>query len=105
MENTNKVFLGTQLKLNVNIEPIGKLSMSQYNWTIEAFCTPSNAVVINKNNAKQVDGNNYLIMIDTDIVGIGVLKCKVTALPYDNDFKVNRAEVIVINTGIEIVKV
>lgn len=104
MENTNKVFLGTQLKLNVNIEPIEEVSMSQYDWVIEAFCTPSNAVVINKNNAKRVDDNNYLIMIDTEKVGIGVLKCEVTAGLRDRDFG-TRTEVTVINTGIEIVKV
>ena len=42
----DRVYYGTDVKLNINIKPIGGLSMSQYNWTIEAYCNTNNKVTI-----------------------------------------------------------
>lgn len=111
MEN-NIVFLGTEIKLNIHIDPIGDLTMADYDFTVEAYCSAKKSLIINKSNAIPVnpaeDGktNDYVILIDTSEVGTGNLKCKITAYIEDADFGVGetRTEVSIIDTGIEIVK-
>lgn len=107
----DRVYYGTEVKLNINIKPIGGLSMSQYNWAIEAYCNPNNKVTITSEdalrgvNAYMVDDDNYVIKVSTEKIGVGVIKCKITAELPDLDFSDNkRIEVEIINTGIEIVK-
>lgn len=102
-----KVFLGTELKLNINIEPIGEMSMSDYDFNIELICGSfkKRNIVINKMDAKMVDDNNYIVCFDTTDLGVGNLICRVTAYIPDGDFKDGkRTEVTEINTGIEIIK-
>lgn len=106
MEN-NFVFLGTELKLNLHIEPIKDLTMKDYDFTVEAYCSSRKSLVLKKvgSNIKELDSNNYILLINTAEVGPGILKCKVTALLPDTDFKDNiRTEVSIIDTGIEIIK-
>lgn len=108
MENSNIVFLGTEIKLNIHIDPIGELTMADYNFTVEAYCSTKKYLTINKSQAKPVENseNDYIIMIDTSEIGTGNLKCKVTAYIPDSDFGngETRTEVSIIDTGIEIVK-
>jgi hypothetical protein len=107
MENSNIVFLGTEIKLNIHIDPIGELTMVDYDFTVEAYCSAKKSLIINKTQAKPVDNSNsdYIIMIDTSEIGTGNLKCKVTAYIPDGDFEdEERTEVSIIDTGIEIVK-
>lgn len=109
MEN-NIVFLGTEIKLNIHIDPIGELTMADYDFIVEVYCSAKKSLIINKSNtqlAKPVEGaeNDYIILIDTSEIGTGNLKCKVTAYIPDDDFEdEERTEVSIIDTGIEIVK-
>lgn len=102
---SNKIFLGTELKLNIHIEPIGDITMDDYNFEVEIYCSPKKTIVIPKSDAIKIDENNYIVLIDTNIVGTGDLKCKVTAhIPdadFDDDF---RTEIVAIDTGININK-
>lgn len=110
MENNNIVFLGTEIKLNIHIDPIGNLNMADYDFTVEVYCSAKKSLIIDKSNtqlAKPVEGveNDYIILIDTSVIGTGNLKCKVTAYIPDDDFEFEtRTEVSIIDTGIEIVK-
>lgn len=100
-----EVFLGTELKLNVNIEPIGDVTMDNYEFEIEVYCSPKKSIIIPKENTIRVDSDNYVVLVDTNIVGAGDLKCKVTAQVPDGDFPDQlRTEVVCIDTGINIVK-
>jgi hypothetical protein len=111
MVTNDKIYLGTELKLNINIEPIGGLSMADYRWEIDVYCNPNNKVTItsedaiNRINAYMVDRDNYILKVDTEKIGVGMVKCKVVAELPDENFSDNyRTEVNVISTGIEIVK-
>jgi hypothetical protein len=104
----NTVFLGTEIKLNIHIDPIDGLTMKDdFLFTIEAYCSPKNSITIEKDKAIPVENSkdDYIILIDTYKVGTGTLKCKVIAeIPdgdFDNDY---RTEVSIIDTGINIVK-
>lgn len=100
-----EVFLGTELKLNVNIEPLGAVTMDDFDFEVEAYCNPSKSLVILKKDSIRVDENNYIVRVDTNKVGLGYLKCKVTANIPDTDFSDGRrTEVDSVCTGIVIVK-
>ena len=99
------IFLGTELKLNVNIEKIGDIAMDDYDFTVSLYCSTSKAVVVPKQDAIRVDDSNYIVCADTTILGAGKLKCRVEANLPDGDFSDQlRTEVMIIDTGIEIVK-
>jgi hypothetical protein len=99
------VFLGTELKLNINIEPIGAVTMEDYDFEVEVYCSAKKVIVIPKSEAIKVDSNNYIVLVDTNVVGAGELKCKITAHIPDGDFADRgRTEVVVCTTNITITK-
>jgi hypothetical protein len=112
MLNHNTVYLGTELKLNIHIEPIDGLSMKMYDFEVEVYCNPKKIATASKKGdaltnlvSRDDDDNNYIALIDTNIIGVGKMMCKVTAYIKDNDFADNlRTEVVVMDTGITIVK-
>ena len=80
-----------------------KLTMDDFNFEVVVYCTPSKSLTIPKNDAVKIDSNNYVVLIDTRIVGAGDLKCKVSAFIDDPDFPDGyRTEIVVIDTGIKI---
>lgn len=101
----NNPFLGTELKLNLNIEPLGKITMDDYDFYVDVYCSPKNTITFKKEELIRVDNSNYIILIDSAKIGAGEIKCKVTAYIPDADFDDGlRTEVIGIETGINIVK-
>lgn len=103
----NIIFLGTELKLNINIAPMGVVSMKDYDFNIDVYTQTSNKhVIIEKSNTKMADKDSYVVIIDTEEIGVGRVMCKVTAFLPDGDFKDrNRKEIAVVDTGISIVKI
>lgn len=103
----NIIFLGTELKLNINIVPMGVVSMDDYDFNLDVYSQTSNKhIIIEKSNTKKVDKDNYVVIVDTEEIGVGRVMCKVTAYLPDGDFKDrNRKEVAVVDTGISIVKI
>ena len=101
----NQVCLGTEIKLNVHIEPIDGVTMDGYSFVANLYCSPSKMIAINKNEAIRIDESNYVCCIDTSNIGIGRLKCKIVAQIPDGDFDDGiRTEISVIDTGIDVVK-
>ena len=111
------VYIGTDIKLNINIEPIGDQHMSNYDFKVEAYCNPNKVLTILKEQAiphSYEDENNeitdnYIVIVPTSEVGPGTLKCKITAYVQDPDLvgiseDPIRTEVAVYNTDIQIVK-
>lgn len=102
---SNDPFLGTELKLNIHIEPMGSITMDDYGFEVEVYCSPKRPVMATKNDMIRVDSNNYIVLVDTNEVGAGDLKCKVTAYIPDGDFPDElRTEVVNIDTEINIIK-
>ena len=110
MLNHNTVYLGTDLKLNIHIRPIDGLSMTMYDFEVEVYCNPKKIVTASKKDTTLTnlvcsDDDNYIALIDTNIIGVGKMMCKVTAYIKDEDFADKlRTEVAVMETGITIVK-
>lgn len=106
MENHNRVFLGTEIKLNINIDSIqNNLTMDDYDFRIELYNQwHRNDLIIQKKDAIRIDEKNYIITVDTNILGTGELKCKVVAsIPDDHFTDGYRTEVVSVDTGIYIV--
>lgn len=101
----NDPFLGTEIKLNIHIEPIGSLCMDDYDFEAEVYCSQKKTIIAKKSDMIRVDESNFIVLVDTAIVGAGDLKCKVTAYIPDSDFDDGlRTEVVAFDTGIDIIK-
>lgn len=101
----NYPFIGTELKLNIHIEPIGDITMDDYDFEVEIYCSPNKSIKAIKTDMIRVDSSNYIALVDTMKVGTGGLKCKVIAKLPDADFEDGiRTEIAAIDTGISIVK-
>lgn len=103
--NEINVELGTELKLNIHIEPIGGMTLKDYDYTTEVYCSQRRKITIPKADAIYIDDENFVVCVDSSILGIGTIVCKVIAHIPDADFQDGiRTEVVAINTGINIVK-
>lgn len=105
MATDNNIFIGTELKLNINIEPMGEFTMDDYDWSVDVYCSTKRVVTIAKRDAIRIDENNYVLLVDTEELGAGDVKCKITAYIPDFDFPDTlRTEVSMIDTGINVIK-
>ena len=101
----NEIFLGTELKLNVNVEPTGGFSMEDYDFSIEIWTSMKRVVTIPKKEAIKIDKDNYVILVDTTLLGGGDLKAKVIANIPDFDYPDTiRTEIVALDLGIKILK-
>ena len=102
---TQQIILGSELKININIEPMSDLHMKDYDFICQFYVNQNRSLKISKYAMKQIDDDNYVAMIDTSQIGVGELKVKVTAYIPDTDFDDQlRTEISTINTGIQIIK-
>lgn len=99
--------LGTELKINVHVEPIGGLRMSDYGFECAFFVYANKKVVIEKKDMKKVDDDNYLAIIDSAKgmqIGRGTINMEITAYIPDADFDDGlRTEKAIVCTGVTIV--
>ena len=103
--SANTIIFGTELKINVSVEPIGGLAMDSYDFFVELYCSRTKSIQIPKSDLIRVDENNYIARLDTNRTGAGNLKCRVTAYIPDADFEDNlRTEIAEIDTHIQIIK-
>lgn len=100
-----KIFVGTQFKLNLHVEPVADMTMDDYDFSVEVYCSRLRIEKREKKDCTRVDSDNYLVTVDSAVLGAGTLKVKFTAIVPDIDFPDElRKEVTVIDTDIEIEK-
>lgn len=97
---------GTEVKINIHLEPIGELTMDNYAWTAEIYTMPSSKVVkVSKGEAIRVDEANYIVAVDTSETGTGELKVRIKAEIPDGDFGDGlRREIVVLDTDITVAR-
>lgn len=106
--NPQVIFLGTEIKLKIEMEPIGDINMSDCDFMLEAYSgNNKNKIVLkkegeNKDKAIISSGDNaYIFLIDSTKLGVGSLKCRITMLVPDGDFNdYKRTEVSILNPNI-----
>ena len=96
--------LGTEFKLNVHLEPLDGLHMSDYDFEVALYVNTNRKVVFQKSKLKKVDDDNYLLMVETADalrIGRGRIKAEITAYIPDSDFSDGlRAEKLVLCTDV-----
>lgn len=106
---TRKIYVPSDLKLNINIPAKGGFNMDDCDFEIEVFCTKSKSVVRKKAEMIRHSADCYVAMINTEeiIAGNGgELSVIITAYVPDTDFIDKlRTEVIVVETGYVICRV
>ena len=104
MKNNNECISGTQLKLNIHIDPFGDLHMEDYNFECKFYIFQKRFIVISKSEMARIDADNYVVIVDTADLGIGLLHMSLTAhLPDENFPAITRKEIACVDTGITIV--
>lgn len=98
--------LGTELKINVHVEPMDGLTMDGYDFYCEFYVYSNKVVKIEKSRMKRVDESNYLALITSAMgksIGRGDIKLRFTAHIPDGDFDDGfRTEVSEVCTGVTI---
>lgn len=93
--------LGTEFKINVHVEPIDGLHMSDYDFTCRFYIYTNRNVNISKSEMIRVDDDNYIACIDSSKLGVGTIMMRITAQIPDADFPDGlRTEIETISTGL-----
>ena len=107
--NCQTIILGTEIKLRIEMKPIGNITMENCDFILEAYSGNSKKRLILKKDSSAVildpdsKGNAYIFLIDSNIIGPGNLKCKITLFVPDSDFyDYKRTEVSILNPNIVI---
>ena len=116
--NMAKVFIGTEIKLNINIEPIGNQTMDDFPFDVliiggvggrkksKTFSKKGDGenITLTPGLKRGDDSNNYIVAFNTSDIGIGKVICRIVAHLDDGDFSDRkRTEITEINTGIEVI--
>ena len=98
--------LGTELKINVHVEPIDGYHMEDYDFVCSFFVYEDRRVEVSKSSMKRVDSDNYMALLVSDDgrrIGRGRIQMEVTAYIPDGDFADGvRIEKAVTCTGVTI---
>lgn len=95
--------LGSQLKINVNVQPIGEIHLSSCNFFCTFFINPNKSIKIPKEDMIKVDDDNYIALIDTIALGIGSIKMTIEIDIPDKDFSNGfRKEIDTVCTGVTV---
>ena len=78
---------GTEFKVNINMTPIDGFHMADVGWEAMVFTETSHKnITIKKDEAIKVDEDNYIIKVDSAILGAGKYYVTLTAYLPDADF-------------------
>lgn len=100
--NDNMVSLGTELKINISMEPMDGYTLASTEWFCE-FYTKRVKVKVSNEEAIKVDDNNFICIVDSRAVGRGELMAHIEVQIPDSDFGDNyRTEALTFSTGINI---
>lgn len=83
-----EVIKGTELKFNLNIEPISDTHMADYDFKVVAYCPKSTGrLEVVKDECTKIDDDNYIVPIDTSNIGPGDLILDIYAYLPDEAFE------------------
>lgn len=98
--------LGTELKINVHVEPIGGIRMSEYDFTCMFYVYKNKVLEVKKQEMVKVDEDNYIAKVDTSKIGAGNLKMRFEAEIPDSDMNDGfRREIEFVDLNIPIIAV
>lgn len=101
-----EVIRGTELKFNLNIQPVSGINMSAFDFYVTAYTQgTAQRSVIQKYDCTRVNNDNYTVPVDTAPLGLGLLILDVYAFIPDQDFPDDlRTEICRIETDITLIQ-
>lgn len=94
---------GTELKVNVHIDEVDGIKMSDMDFTCTFFIYPQRNEIIEKSSMVKADEENYVAIVDSSKLGKGLIQCKIAVDIPDSDFPDGfRKEIVTVPTGIYI---
>lgn len=97
--------IGTELKINVHVEPIDGFHMSGYDFTCRFYIYANRYVELGKSEMIRMDDDNYIACIDSSKLGTGNIMMRIMAYIPDADFSDGfRTEVETVDTMVIIRK-
>lgn len=72
MKEISNVGIGSDVKINITMEPLDGMTLRATEWTCEFFAIRGK-VAVSKSEATMVDDNNYICPVDTTKIGKGEL--------------------------------
>jgi hypothetical protein len=80
--------IGTKVKLNISLPPIDGYHLADVDWSVLVFTEQGlKTLTVDKKNAIYIDKDNYVIRVDTSLVGAGTYYTTLTAYIPDTDFE------------------
>lgn len=80
------IYQGSQFKAFANLEPIGTLSMKDYDFEIDVYTEMSpRRLTFTKDKCTAVDDDTYFVVVDSTKLSPGYIKMRVRAKVPDND--------------------
>lgn len=80
-------YLGEDIKLGFCIKPIDGMTLDDFNWSIKLWCNSNNVVSLKKSDTISKGNGKYVICINTEDYGVGVLQFRMDADVIDTDFE------------------
>lgn len=97
--------IGTELKINVSVEPMNGVHLAECDFECEFYRrgNKGNGVVVTKDEMIKVDDDNYIARINSAEVGVGSVMMSITVHVPDPDFDDGlRTEIDNVWTGVTI---
>lgn len=73
------IFFGTELELELYLQPMGGLTSDDYDFVVEVYCFPKRTVTYTKSELTRKDSDRWGFILDTAEIGVGPVNIKVTA--------------------------
>ena len=105
-----KIYKGTDVKLNIHIDPIAGQHMESYNFTLTFYTPDGKKKIFKKTKASlpaglsKIGEDDYIVHLQTDELGEGSVKCNIEAEIYDVELGIHKTEIAIINCNIKIVE-
>lgn len=109
--------IGTELKINVNVEPIGNVHLADCDFEclfyikgqvptasgVASTKRGTKSVLVRKEEMLRVDDDNYVALVDSSLLGVGNVMMTIKVYVPDTDFDDGfRTEVDSVWTGVTI---
>lgn len=105
METTEDIYIGSEVPFNIYIEPIDGVSAKDYDFNVSVYTSPKRAIEVQKSDLIKVDDDNYIVLVNTALIGTGKIVFRIEALVPDMRFPDgDRREIQLVRSKYNVVK-
>ena len=83
---TGDLYLESEFKAFIKLDPVGDMTMDDYDFYAEYYCYPNRKVKVEKKDMIRKSEGEYWACLNSVDLGAGMLKCNVVRFIPDADF-------------------